>query len=280
MKTVIYQEDFDYPESQMHFHLFCQDFPEMHNHNYWEFFFVTQGSVTHCTPKDQQVMTEGMGYLVHPSDVHCFTEASSDYTQLNIMISDGYFKELLDFVDGSLYESISAVKNPMFYTVGSSVSRELQKTLHAIQITNISNQKRITALTKLLWLEVIKLIYRKDPLLNQEYPEWLNNFINDIQKPQNICRKVSELSELTYFSNRHLTRLFPKYTGKTLNEFLLVARMNYAAMLLRTTQQSVLQISEAVGYDSLGHFIRIFKEHFKTTPKQYRMTFHCQEEEF
>ena len=114
MRTVVYQEDFDYPESQMHFHLFCQDFPEMHNHNYWEFFFVTQGSVTHCTPKDQQVMTEGMGYLIHPSDVHCFTEASSDYAQLNIMISDGYFKELLDFVDGSLYESISAVKNPMF----------------------------------------------------------------------------------------------------------------------------------------------------------------------
>lgn len=34
MRTVVYQEDFDYPESQMHFHLFCQNFPEMHNHNY------------------------------------------------------------------------------------------------------------------------------------------------------------------------------------------------------------------------------------------------------
>ena len=280
MKTVIYQEDFDYPETQMHFHLFCQDYPELHDHNYWEFFFVVGGSVTHVTEKGEQVLTEGMGYLIHPSDCHYFTEASDDYTQLNIMISDAYLRELLDFLDGSLYESISAVKNPMLNMVGSSVSRELQKTLHAIQITNISNKKRITALTKLLWLEVIKLIYRKDPLLNPEYPEWLNNFINDIQKPQNIGRKVSELSELTYFSNRHLTRLFPKYTGKTLNEFLLVVRMNYAAMLLRTTQQSVLQISEAVGYDSLGHFIRIFKEHFKTTPKQYRMTFHCQEEEY
>ena len=84
----------------------------------------------------------------------------------------------------------------------------------------------------------------------------------------------------SYFSHRHLTRLFLQYTGQTLNEYLLVARMNYAAMLLRTTQQDLLQISAAVGYDSLSYFIRIFKEHFKTTPKQYRMTFHCQEEEF
>lgn len=279
MKTVVYQDDFDYPETKMHFHLYSQDYPELHDHNYWEFFFVVRGSVGHGTEKGLQVLTEGMGYLVHPKDRHYFTDASEDYAQLNVMISDDYFRELLDFIDGSLYNSINAVKNPMFYMVGSSVSREMQKTLHAIQITNVSNKKRITALTKLLWMEVVKLIYRKDPVLNQVYPEWLNNFINEIQKPQNICRKASELTELTYFSHRHLTRLFQQYTGQTLNEYLLVARMNYAAMLLRTTQQDILQISLAVGYDSLSYFIRVFKEHFKTTPKQYRKTFHCQEEE-
>lgn len=280
MKTVVYQDDFDYPETGMHFHLFSQDYPEMHDHNYWEFFFVISGSVTHVTEYGQQVLTEGMGYLVHPEVKHCFTEKSDDYAQLNVCASDAYFQELLNFVDESLYQTLSTVKNPMFYMVGSSVSREMQKTLHAIQITNVSNRKRITALTKLLWIEIVKLVYRKDSLLNQGYPDWLNNFINDIQKPQNICRKASELTELTYFSHRHLTRLFLQYTGQTLNEYLLVARMNYAAMLLRTTQQDLLQISAAVGYDSLSYFIRIFKEHFKTTPKQYRMTFHCQEEEF
>lgn len=279
MKTVIYQEDFDYPETGMHFHLFCQNYPETHNHNYWEFFFVTQGSVIHRTPKSEQVMTEGMGYLIHPGDIHCFVDASADYGQLNIMISDEYFRELLDFVDKNLYDSINAVKNPIFYTVGSSISREMEKTIHAIQITDVSNKKRITALTKMLWLEVIKLIYRKDPLLNREYPEWLNNFINEIQKPQNIRRKVSELTELTNFSHRHLTRLFLQYTGQTLNEYLLIARMNYAAMLLRTTQQDILQISAMVGYDSLSHFIRIFKTHFGITPKQYRMTFRSKEED-
>lgn len=279
MKTVIYQEDFEYPETQMHFHLFCQNYPELHDHDYWEFFLVIRGSVTHCTEKGQQVLTEGMSYLIHPRDRHRFIDASEDYIQLNLMISDSCFQEMLAFLDESLYQSIDSVKNPVFYMVGNSVSRELQKTLHAIQITNVSNRKRITALTKLLWIEVMKLIYRKDSLLNQEYPEWLNNFINEIQKPQNICRKASELTELTYFSHRHLTRLFLQYTGQTLNEYLLVIRMNYAAMLLRTTQQDILQISAAVGYDSLSYFIRIFKEHFKTTPKQYRMTFRCREEE-
>ncbi len=279
MKTVIYQDDFDYPETGMHFHLFSQDYPELHDHNYWEFFFVVSGSVTHVTDKGQQVLTEGMGYLIHPEDRHSFTDGSDDYTQLNVLITDAYFHELLDFVDTSLYDSIYAVKNPMFYMVGSSVSREMLKTIHAIQITNVSNRKRITALTRLLWMEVIKLVYRKDSLLNQVYPDWLNGFINEIQKPQNICRKTSELAELTYFSHRHLTRLFLQHTGQTLNEYLHVARMNYAAMLLRTTQQDLLQISAAVGYDSLSYFIRIFKEHFKTTPKQYRMNFHCQEEE-
>lgn len=277
MTTVTYQEDFEYPESQMHFHLFCYDYPEQHDHDYWEFFYVIRGNVTHIMEKDRSVLTEGMGYLVHPWDRHCFVDASENYMQLNIMISDAGFREMLAFLDASLYQSLCSVKNPMFYMVGSSISRELQKTVHAIQITNVSNQTRITALTKLLWLEVLKLIYRKDSLLNPEYPQWLNTFINEIQKPQNICRKPSELAELTNFSYRHLTRLFLQHTGQTLSDYLLVTRMNYAAMLLRTTQQDLMQISAAVGYDSLSYFIRIFKEHFKTTPKQYRMAFNERE---
>ena len=52
MKTVIYQDDFDYPETHMHFHLFSQDYPELHDHNYWEFFFVICGSVGHGTERD------------------------------------------------------------------------------------------------------------------------------------------------------------------------------------------------------------------------------------
>lgn len=278
MKTVVYQEDFEYPQTQMHFHLFCQSYPELHDHDYWEFFYVVQGNVVHETESGQQVLTAGMGYLVHPSDKHRFVEASDDYVQLNIAITDVAFREMLNFLDGSLYQSLVAPQKPMLYMVGNSIGRELQKTLHAIQITNVSNQQRITALTKLLWIEVIKLIYRKDLLLNQEYPEWLNNFINEIQKPQNISKKTLELTELTHFSHRHLTRLFLQYTGQTLNEYLLDVRMNYAAMLLRTTQQDVMQISAAVGYDSLSYFIRIFKEHFKITPKQYRMSFFSKRE--
>ncbi len=279
MKTVYYRDDFEYPESQIHFHLFCMNYPEMHDHDYWEFFFVIDGSVVHCTENGSQTLTKGTGYLVHPWDKHYFVDASSDYMQLNVMITDAYFRQILDFIDAELYQSLISAKKPMPYMVGNSLSRELQKTVHAIQITDISNEKRIAALTKLLWMEIIKLIYRKDALLNQEYPQWLNDFINEIQKPDNIVKKTSELAELTYFSHRHLTRLFQQYTGKTLNEYQQFVRMNYAAMLLRTTQQDILQISAAVGYDSPSYFIRIFKDCFHTTPKQYRMNFRSRDEE-
>ena len=44
-------------------------------------------------------------------------------------------------------------------------------------------------------------------------------------------------------------------------------------MLLRTTDMGILAISSACGYDSLSHFIKIFKRHFKMTPKEYRKSF-------
>lgn len=49
--------------------------------------------------------------------------------------------------------------------------------------------------------------------------------------------------------------------------------MNYGAMLLRTSHMGILPIASACEYDSLSHFIKTFKKHFKMTPKEYRKSF-------
>ena len=82
MKTCRYREDFTFPQTKLHFHLYSTDYPELHNHDYWEFFIVLSGECEHYTEKRKQLLTTGMGCLVHPRDKHRFTSVSKNYKQM------------------------------------------------------------------------------------------------------------------------------------------------------------------------------------------------------
>ena len=109
MKTCYYKEDFTYPESQFHFHLYNTDYTELHDHDYWEFFIILSGETEHDASGRRQLITSGMGCLIHPRDKHRFLNASKNYRQMNICITDEYFKELLN-VEYILNQNIQYVK--------------------------------------------------------------------------------------------------------------------------------------------------------------------------
>ena len=273
MKTCRYKEDFTFPQTKLHFHLYSTDYPELHNHDYWEFFIVLSGECEHYTEKRKQLLTAGMGCLVHPRDKHRFTSHSKNYKQMNICITDEYFKELLDVIDTDLYGSIFSVNHPIIYEIDENTMHEIQKNIHSAQMTNNESSSKYSNSLKLIWLDIAKIVYRNTSRLNSDYPEWLSTFLEEIQHPENLTKPIAELHELTFFSYRHLTRLFKEYVGETLHDYIHTLKINYGAMLLRTTDMGILSISSACGYDSLSHFIKIFKRHFNMTPKEYRKSF-------
>ncbi len=273
MRVCKYKEDFTNPSCGVYFHLYKLDFPDMHTHDYWEFFIILSGKTKHVTESNTQVLNAGIGCLVHPWDKHRFSGATDDYMQLNVMVTDERFHALLNVIDDTLYNTISSINHPIFYEIPADTLNDIMATIHLIQTTATNDLRKYTGLLNLVWMDLIKVICRNDLHANYDYPEWLNAFIRKIREPENISRPIAELCSLTYFSYSHLTRLFKQYTGQTLNEYLTDLRLNYATMLLRTTDLNVLEISSRAGYDSLSHFIRIFKKRFQVTPKEYRTSF-------
>ena len=47
-------------------------------------------------------------------------------------------------------------------------------------------------------------------------------------------------------------------------------RLSMAARLLLSTEDSVLTISQQVGFENLSHFNRAFKKKYNKTPREYR----------
>lgn len=78
------------------------------------------------------------------------------------------------------------------------------------------------------------------------------------------------LADICRLSPTHFRRLFHSITGSSPLEFLNNTRIAKACNLLRSTEYSILHISEMVGFHSVSSFNRHFMTIMQTTPRDYR----------
>lgn len=81
---------------------------------------------------------------------------------------------------------------------------------------------------------------------------------------------LKQIAEAASFSRCYLSREFHKYTGMTIQEYLISRRIAYAKMQLKYTDQSVSDIAFSSGMCSVSHFIGIFRTRVGMTPLSFR----------
>jgi len=78
------------------------------------------------------------------------------------------------------------------------------------------------------------------------------------------------LAEICRLSPTHFRRIFHSIIGMSPLEFLNNTRVMKACNLLRSTEYSILEISERVGFRSVSSFNRHFMDIMHTSPRNYR----------
>lgn len=81
---------------------------------------------------------------------------------------------------------------------------------------------------------------------------------------------ISQLSSLCHWSPTHFRRIFHDIIGTSPLDFINSKRILKSCNLLCTTQESVLNISEMVGFHSLSSYNRCFTKMMHMSPREYR----------
>lgn len=89
-----------------------------------------------------------------------------------------------------------------------------------------------------------------------------HNFQNDIS--------VEDVAAVCGLNRSYFGKIFKQAVGKSPQEFLLSYRMAKATELLKLTQLSIGDISQAVGYNNQLHFSRAFKNIYGMSPREWR----------
>ncbi len=81
---------------------------------------------------------------------------------------------------------------------------------------------------------------------------------------------LSALEEETKISRYRLCREFSAAYGKPPLQYLNCSRIKAAKKMLLTSQLNVQEISSKIGFESVNHFINLFRSSTGTTPKAFR----------
>ncbi|MCY7274467.1 MAG: AraC family transcriptional regulator [Phormidesmis sp. CAN_BIN44] len=81
---------------------------------------------------------------------------------------------------------------------------------------------------------------------------------------------LCDVAKAVGYSPAYLTDLVRCKTGQTVNQWITEHRLTKASCLLLTTNQTVSEIAETVGYQHINYFFRQFRHHYGTTPQIWR----------
>ncbi len=89
---------------------------------------------------------------------------------------------------------------------------------------------------------------------------------HNIDRPITIC----ELARVAQLGASHFGRQFKAATGLSPYQYVVLERIEEGKRLLRSTSWSVIQIAQAVGFESHAHFSTMFKKYAGVSPSEWR----------
>lgn len=102
----------------------------------------------------------------------------------------------------------------------------------------------------------------------------LQNSLIYINAHYTTALALSEIAENAKCCPTYLSELFHKKMGMTIKQYINVMRLKHAKKLLISTDLPIMSICFECGFSSLASFNRNFLEAEKTSPSNYRKSFH------
>jgi len=258
-----------------------QTVTELHNHDFTEIAIVEKGHGKHLFEKTVLPVGTGDVFVIDSKCRHAWVEAH-DMTVVNVMIGD--LRNLPLLTDLKQHPAFDAL------FVHEPKLRQHQKGKGRLQLDMAQlDQARQTVqrLERALHEKgegretsaKIQLLALMDLLCNA-YVEAPRKHHQTVLRAGQVIRKLEEnwqnqtsnqeLARIMHVSLATFYRLFREAAGCTPAQYVGRLRIRHACNLLRTTDNTVSEISSQAGFPDSNYFSRIFRRVIGTSPRAYR----------
>ena len=150
------------------------------------------------------------------------------------------------------------------------LERAFESILSELAVRKPMYEQVCAALLMQLLCTVAREYARVQSHVNRESEKRVDRALEILCKDLSATHSVRELASACCLSEGHFSHLFCDVVGRSPYAHLLFLRMEKAKDLLLSTDLSVGEIGETVGYDDQNYFSRIFKRQIGVSPSKYR----------
>lgn len=273
MKEIIY--DSDYMDMNLGFaYRFLNNqsvLTTAHAHNYYEYFLVTSGTITHIVNGKRDQLDAGDLVLIRPSDYHSYQlNKKTECELINVSFSAHHFYAACQYLGREMERQFLSPLYPPKINIRPFADCTLD-TDHSFLNFYVGNNAELYIRLRMLLVETLVTFTRYAQFKQgKHYDEWLYRILEQMTTQENLEEGVPALLRLSGFSHGHLCRIMKQQVGMSPNQYITKLRMVYAANLLRNSDNDILTISLKTGYSSMSHFIATFKKYYGLSPARFR----------
>ncbi len=252
------------------------DYPVTHTHDdFCEICVVFSGEVMNFVNGHECLMHSGDCCLVHKQDHHMLRfigKSNENYVSVNYVVRYSYY-ERLKYIFGEKIAGIFEYgERPKMFHLDEATCNDLYRATLQLQTANDEYLAENELACKDIIIQLLKeyVTQRLYFAKKETVPEWIQNLLIEVQKPENSHKRTSDFLADVGYSYSYIAKEFKRHMGCSFVQHLTMVKLQYAKELLVHTRMPILDISQKLGYNSLSHFNHIFKETYGCSPSAIR----------
>jgi len=251
-----------------------------HRHDYVEVVYMCQGTTTHLVNDTCIRLQQGELLFMNQKVKHEVMKAGEQDIAVNFIVLPEFFNSVLPFVGEEetplrrfildcLCGKASGAGYLHFRTSGVVTVENLVENLLLILMREAGGKRKMSQMTMaVLFMELIGHTEKLE-MPDQQQADLLR--VLAYIESNYVTGSLTELSQLLHYDLYSLSREIKRKTGKTYTLLVQEKRLAQAAFLLKNTDRNIDDIANAVGYENMGYFHRIFKECYGISPRNFRL---------
>ncbi|UVI29756.1 helix-turn-helix domain-containing protein [Paenibacillus spongiae] len=243
-----------------------------HDHDFYECFLVTEGTVYHVVNGVRQTLRAGTLVFIRPHDVHSYERYENEEVELlninfRVSMMHSAFAYLGEGIDSA---GLTEAALPPSRLLGTEDMRAILRYYERIGGAYPGNKAEARAFARSMLTAILQLLVPARQDSGPDVPGWLNELLAEMRKRERFAEGTAAFYRLAPYTVEHVCREMKKHFGITPTEWINEQRLSYAALSLAHSEAGILDICMDCGFSSLSYFYKTFAKRFGSTPAQYR----------
>ncbi|MBO6157781.1 MAG: helix-turn-helix domain-containing protein [Firmicutes bacterium] len=248
----------------------------VHSHDYYEFYFFSEGSVSMEIEENAYPLKEGDLVVIPPGIRHRarVKDPSVPYRRFVLWISRDYVSELMRNSPDYVYLLQKTITTHTYVYHFDLISyNELRSRLFTlldeIHQDRFGRLSRVELLIGDLLLCLNRMVYENDKSIHSEGTSLYQSLVQYIDAHLDEDLSLENLASAFYVSKFYIAHLFQETTGFSIHQYVIKKRLQIGRNLIRTGTP-VTQAYLSSGFGDYSSFYRAFKKEYGLSPSEYQ----------